>query len=440
MKNTGILILLTLAVVLLGGASLYAADDKRKDLWTLAGMARWSWGEQPGPRYLLPIIYHNKSTGTFVSPLAAKWRRDGDTTTGASPILLSWLTASENRKDLWMLGPLAHFSWGKDAGGQHVFPLYYANRKDGTFLSLPWAAWNDGGVKERMCPILLSGYSSDGKEKELNILLGLFHEEWGGKERQGHLIPLYMYRGTKEFYTPLVGWKRDEREGFVYPLTPLVGIRTGERSGGWLFPLCSHTRLRKTGDYHGSFLWGTYRKHGRHVRSGIFPLYGYRNDGSIKSAPDKAAGYETYGKKFWSLPACWYQNRLAVYPDRKIGRQGETVRRYDKRHGFWPVWSYSSRRLPDRETEDVDGSVLWLLYDYQRRERPKKEEVRARVLWRLWHYERKNGNVEMDMFPAITYRRSPDGRKRIAFLWRFFRYERTDEGKKLDLLFIPLMR
>ena len=420
--------------------SLHTSDEKTKDLWMLAGMARWSWGEEPGARYLLPLVYSNKRTGAFVSPLAAKWQRDADTSTTMIPPALSWITSRKERKDLWVVGPLAHFSWGPDAGGQHVFPLYYANRKTDCFISPVVASWQEGGIRHRICPVLLSGYSVDGDEKTLNVLLGMFQQKWGGGESSGRLVPLYFYEGSREFYTPLFGWNKDERNGFFYPLTPLVGFHTGDSRGGWLFPLLSHKRDRDTGDYSGTFLWGTYRKRGRHTRSGIFPIYGYSNDGSIKAAPERTASYDTYGKKFWSLPACWYQNRLTIHPDRRSGRAGRAVRRFEKRHGFFPVWSYSSRTMPEREVEDVDGSLLWLLYDYERRGRPNREQVRARVLWRFWHYERRNGNVEMDMFPAITYRRNVDGHKRMSFLWRLFRYERTDKGRKLDLFFIPLMR
>ena len=59
--------------------------------------------------------------------------------------------------------------------------------------------------------------------------------------------------------------------------------------------------------------------------------------------------------------------------------------------------------------------------------------------WRVWHYERLNGDVSVDMIPAITYDRKQDGFKKISFLWRFFRYERSTAGaKKLDLCFIPV--
>jgi hypothetical protein len=117
-----------------------------------------------------------------------------------------------------------------------------------------------------------------------------------------------------------------------------------------------------------------------------------------------------------------------------------------KNHGFFPFWRYSSERNPDKKTQDVYASMLLLLYDYTHTVTPAQDNSgvddysRSRVLWRLWHSERSNGDVSVDVFPAITYDRKTDGFKKISFLWRFFRYERSKDGTKLDLLFIPVKR
>ena len=64
-----------------------------------------------------------------------------------------------------------------------------------------------------------------------------------------------------------------------------------------------------------------------------------------------------------------------------------------------------------------------------------------RVLWRLWDWEEKNGDVSLDVFPGFTYDSKTNGYAKTSFLWRFFRYESDpDEGKKVDLFFIPLWR
>ena len=114
---------------------------------------------------------------------------------------------------------------------------------------------------------------------------------------------------------------------------------------------------------------------------------------------------------------------------------------------MFPLWTYSkAENLVDRK-EDVDASMLLAVYDYKREIRPvnkdgegRNEYIRARILWRLWHYERSNDDVSVDLFPAITYDRKSDRFKKVSFLWRFFRYERDGEGRKLDLVFVPIVR
>jgi hypothetical protein len=125
------------------------------------------------------------------------------------------------------------------------------------------------------------------------------------------------------------------------------------------------------------------------------------------------------------------------------------VREYTCRNSSFPFWSYVAKSTPAKDISKVEGSVGVLLYDYRHEVGPARgtksggtnDYTRARVLWRLWHYERLNGDVSVDVFPAITYDRKTDGYKKTSFLWRFYRYERAAAGsRKLDLLFIPLMR
>jgi hypothetical protein len=120
------------------------------------------------------------------------------------------------------------------------------------------------------------------------------------------------------------------------------------------------------------------------------------------------------------------------------------------RNRLFPLWSHGynrtvtfagTRRTTDEATEN--RSVLLFLYDSELEHRPAEnhEYVRRRVLWHLWHYERLNGDVSMDLFPAITWDRRKDGFSKTSFLWRLFRYEKNPAtGTKLDILFIPLMR
>ena len=419
--------------------SWLTARDRRRDLWALGPLAHFSWGEERGSHHVFPLYYRNPNTGTFASLPAARWKnRDGSRTTLIPPAL-SWLTARDRRRDLWALGPLAHFSWGEERGSHHVFPLYYRNPNTGAFLSLPYCRWKEGHTDIRLIPPALSVYWNDGEEREIMAALGLFRNRWGHAERppRGHLLPLYLYRGRDAFYSPLVGWNRERDRGFVYPLTPFLGVRTGNDAGSWLFPLYSYTRDRQRDALTLNLLWGGYERDGARRSSGFFPLYGYRNH-VAPAAETGAVPPGLYGKSFWSLPACWYKNQTRVVPE------GETVMR---RNGFFPLWSYARNETPATGSETANSSFLLFLYRHRREAKPDPadpERIRktglSSVLWYLWRKEREDDRVSVDVFPSITYDRRGDEFKRVTFLWRFFRYERAPDGVRLDLLFVPLRR
>lgn len=427
----------------------YSETPKVKDLWTVAGMAHFSWGEEAGSSHVLPLYYQDSSDGTFLSLPWAQWTGSNASTNTLIAPLLSLMTRRPERTDLWAVGPLAHMSWGKKAGASHVFPLYYRNEPADTFISLPYAHWNRGESEYDLYPPLLSMMTHEGKEKQLDALLGLFSERWGGDRRQGYFLPFYYHDSNETFYTLLFGWNhRDPDNGFYYPLTPLLGVRTGKHSGGWLFPFWSRDYDQETKTTTGTLLWGSYARDSRLREVSLFPVFGYKNRGALDTVASTNAWGETYGKTFWSLPACWYRNTLEVTP--VTGTNGVPTGKKEvasaKGNGFFPFWSYTHLK-PAAGPEQTYGSLLLMLYDYKTTQGPdlagtqsKEVYVRKRVLWWLYHYERRDDDVSIDVFPAMTYDRTKDGFRRWAFLWRAFRYERSPEGKKLDLLFIPVIR
>ena len=352
----------------------------RSDLWALGPFAHFSWGNRRGSQHLFPVFYSNPRKGTFVSPLVARWGNASSRTTLIPPAL-SWATRSPDHSDLWMAGPLAHLSWGEKPGARHVFPVYYRNPQSGTMLSPLICRWTESGRKTSLYPPLLSMKSSGGDRSELWSALGLFRNEWTSKGSQsGHLLPLYLYEKSDYFYTLLYGAKQG-KEGYTYFLTPLAGKFDGDSSGGWLFPLFSKKRNRLSGGTSGNILWGFYEGDRKRCHSTMFPL-----------------------------------------------------------------WSYSRQGNDGEKELNVERSILLFLHDYEREVKTAKDGTvsdytRSRVLFRLWHYERLNGDVSVDVLPAITYDRKADGFKKVTFLWRFFRYERDAGGaKKMDLLFIPILR
>jgi len=422
-------------------------SERDSSFWALMPLIHARWDEDGSTHHLLPLYFWDGWEETFLSPLYAQWRGDGGVTRMFPP-MLSWMTSNRARRDLWMLGPLAHLSWGTDAGASHLFPLFYNDARSGTFISPLVSKWQDRGVQRWLYPPLLSLYAEENDQRDFYGALGLFHHRWGeNTETQSHIVPLYVYEEDNYFLSLLYG-KQEGPGGFMYPLTPLCGFWQGGYTGGWIFPLFSHRRNTKSGDLDGQFLLlGRYWQNQRGKGSGFIPLYTYRNSGAIPDT-DTEPAVGRYGKRFWSLPFCWYKNELQVRADyraRKAGKPDAVRSTRTKKHGAFPLWHYSNVEYPERGREDVNSSLLLLLYDYKRTIRQQKEEessdyTRARILWRLWHYERANGDVSVDVFPGITYDRKKNGFKKFSFLWRLIRYEKGPDGKKVDLLFLPLVR
>lgn len=417
------------------------------DVWVAAPLIHAAWDKESVSHQFLPFYYWNSKSRTFLSPLAATWSgADGSDVTAVPPFLSLYSSGKgKKEKTLWTAGGLARFSWGEEPGPNYFFPLYYKGRGERAFISPLYAGWSDAGRRCRLFPPVLSGYAVDGKETDMLAVGGLFHHRWGGPvgSGRGYLFPLYFYEEGRSFLTPLFGWNKDKRDGYVYPLTPLVGFRTGERTGGWLFPLFDARRNRATGRVDGQFLWGEYWIQGDCASSGIFPFYSYHNKGSLDSPQDRGITYHPCGKEILTFPGFWYENTMKRQP----GKDSPNRVTYTRKHGLFPLWSYSGIRTEPTGEEDVEGRFLLLLYDYKREVTPvpknggtSSDYRRARVLWRLWHYERIGDTVSVDVFPTITYDRKGDTYRKTSFLWRFFRYERDEKGRKLDLLFVPILR
>jgi hypothetical protein len=413
----------------------------------------------------------SKESGSMVFPLY--WHdRDKE---GSEFYSLLWLSQTKNNGDYWRALPPLYYQasnetfsatatllWAKgrsaDKDWQTVIPFAYWDRQQHTLITPLWARWRDEDQETSLAPWLLSSWTSSTNRDDLWLFLGLAHASWGSEAGSHYVVPIY-YRNAEShtLLTPLFGWQHGNRD-YYYPITPLFGVRTGDRTGGsWLFPLYSHSRDKNTGETEDWFLLlGGNHRENQYQSSWFLPLYYYRNGGPLDSEPDTEHRYvdQSYGSEFWCLPFCWYENQCQVRSTPSFQRdKGATnaplVREYTWKNGAFPLWSYSSETTPARNISKVNSSVGVILYDYRHEVEPSREGhsigtndyTRARILWRLWHYERTNGNVSVDIFPAITYDRRTDGYKKSSFLWRFFRYERSPDGsKKLDVLYIPLMR
>lgn len=413
--------------------------DGSGSLWVVAPLFHARWNTNGVSSHLLPLYYRDADEGSLYSLLMAQWTDENGCRETVVPPLLSLFQSAADRRDLWAVGPLAHVSWGEHAGSSHVFPFFYRDPGRATITPV-YATWQSGTKRTWLYPPLLSRTVRDGDHRRLDVLLGLGSEQWGGGERAGHLFPFYLHEdGFNRFYSLLFGWRRDPDDGFVYPVTPLVGFRTGHHAGGWVFPLFSRDRDLDTGTTRSSVLWGSYTRDGDETSSSMIPLYAYRRYGRTQGPSGTNAVPASSGKTFWCLPACWYRNTVE---SRKDGSAVRTLA--GVRSGFFPFWVHS--RDIEGGREEASTWILGPLYDWRHRVTPAREGAvaedytRHRVLWRLWHYERLNGEVGVDAFPGLTYDRSADGTRAFSFLWRVFRYERLTAGVKVHLFFIPIVR
>ncbi len=424
------------------------------------------------------------------------------------PPLLSWHTWKTNDTGYWLLGPLAQYRAGTEAEAWRValFGRYHYPKADVTYAGYPWPlAWswrtrqehgffspvyaykesNSDNVVDGWgaLPFLLAWHAWSQSESDFYALLGLFSEQRRSGVRSGHLLPLYTYsQRAKSLYTPLFGWNDPDASapsGYWYPLTPLLGVRTGATQGGWFFPLYSHREYADRADYSTQFLLLGYASQTRSktrtsdtlsTESGFFPLYsrsyqtfsnrvddcGTRTEGYSRDTYGMILGYSssgvtaTYAPRGEAPPVgtnVIERMRHDAWTARK--KQGDRITTQAS-SGVFPIWMSTSRgeKRPDGSvlSDSSTSMALLILYDTKRESSAPAGSApldyeRRRILWRVWHYERRSGDVSVDLFPFITHDTHADGFRKTSFLWRFYRYEKSREGKaSLDLLFLPLLR
>ena len=410
-----------LALPLLSGGHTSHAESS---FWALAPLIHASWNENYSSHHILPFYYWNGRSRNLISLPYTRWHTPQSSATIIPP-LLSWKTASPQRSDLWLLGPLAHFSSGKNAGSNHILPLYYHNSRNGNTITPLYANLHEpDNTDTRIYPPLLSMYKRNQDSSDTYALAGLYHHHSSTNQISDRLFPLWSYAQNKHLYSLLYGWRKGDN-GFFYPLTPLAGVYRGNFSGNWFFPLWSHRRNRKSGDVSANILWGGWSHSADTFKSGFFPLFGYRSTPS--------------SRRFLSLPSCWYSRDTVSFGNHSTKRMSA---------GIFPLWSKSHKKTVacGRTNETAKASLMLFLYDSSRKSTaatdntPATDYTRRRILWRVWHYEKLNDDVSVDIFPAITYDRRSNGFHKFSFLWRFIRYENGPKGKKFDLFFIPVLR
>jgi len=459
----------------------------------------WGWDSQDRGYQCVFPLYWNGPTYNTLFPL---WYYGSTTNSWSFNTLAGLAGASQSETGyrcswtfpLWYednTGLFTTLVYGQTKNSHWVFPLWYKGEK--AFVSLPYAQGEDSGKSWWATPALLSWGNSVQTEKcersEGTILLGL-----GGWEHSKNTVgergnwwafpfvhrwwedPTEVINGKPSCETQvacyLAGWETcgDELDSFyVFPLfswdadgswltlfggqinacgttntiiTPLVGITSGKRTGGWVFPLWSHFKdsdfdekialidsptlpdcieiYVHTNDYKKSKQYGKTRLSG----------------GYFRSADDTAVLLHDADHWIYSWSDGWYDS---------LTNQYAIVERYKR--GNLQLLNYESNRkvtfdLQSRaklsDAENSEASFLLFLYQYEWNRNEKY--TRHRVLWRLWDWEEQDGDVSLDVFPGFTYDNRKVGHVKVSFLWRLFRYKKDETGTNVDFLFVPVWR
>ena len=422
-----------------------------KDLWLLGPIFHARWGGEHTTHHLLPIYHYDGKLHRFLSlPVSWQSTKDGSFLNFFGP-LAHYTRDSKGRTSLQIPWPLTKFSWSKDrdldtarvlplfawhkakAGSSFwAFPVIYANTDAArtahgcfplwhyerdkttghtTFYSLPFSRGTspEGSFRNVCGPLAHYAHDAEGR-KSLHLLWPLSHFKWSPEHgtETVQVLPLFRWHrkgSRKALYTLPLSWGSGPRGSFVNSFLCLAHYnRTPEGRKTFQFAL-------PLGEFSSSKALGF-------DRAKLLPLF------SWKKKED--------GGGFWAFP--W------LYAEKDAT---------SRRNGLFPLWRYAHRQLDKPGNSEIDFDLLGWLYDYRFRggthpkDKPEKTEdyVRSRILWRLMHYERINEDRSLDLFPFITWDSKASGFRQSTFLWRFYRDQRSpDGGRKLDILFLPILR
>ena len=418
-------------------------------LWTggKKGQRRWS--------ALIPLYYHDVDDATgerfLLTPLVGSDHTPDRTEWALMPILSSfgW---GKGGKELWALAPLVHARWGGENVQHHALPFYYYDRDDGMFLS-PLVSWQkkDGGGFLNLGSLLTHySYGSDG-HKRLLVLPPLFAGGWG-KGTHDYWLPWPLARAKRgedsvtHHVFPLYYYGREGDEALTFRLLVMLAryarAANGRKQLG--LPL---TEIAWGGPDGGA-------------KAGTFPLFHWQRRATERTRKHKPAGRDVKEKeqsRSLTVPSIlplfhtWTTQREATPAH---GQPGQAHTRRERRHWLFPLWHYRSASDayqgagPKTDRREADFRLLGWLYDRRVRsgaelwdDKQPHDYVRSRVLWRVMHYEWLDGDQSLDVFPFLTWDCKKDGYRQTSFLWRLFRSQRGADGsRKLDVLFIPLLR
>ena len=123
---------------------------------------------------------------------------------------------------------------------------------------------------------------------------------------------------------------------------------------------------------------------------------------------------------------------------------GDSMRRIN----FWPLFGYNRKNgvshfhvlsliepfFPENESIERLWSPLWRIY--QQKWDQQGNQVIS-LLWNLFWSERQGDRLAWELFPLFEYQKQSPGKKSFSFLKGLVSYRRDEQGKRLNLFYLP---
>ena len=398
------------------------------------------YGRNPRRSWLFPIYFDGEER-TYITPLYGRNKKMGS----------EWLLPLYWRDEDSFVTPIC----GRSGNSSWLVPLYF--RSESGINTPVVSVWNDAKKGERgfFSLPLLSGasWATNSCEATWVTLAGLAGRSTkdNGKLAAEWVAPLY-WRDSDSFYSLLYGYEGGYATTNTYFAVGLAGLRSGDKEGGWLFPVFDK---KKDADFDDKLAILDTDKLPDDIK-----VWTEMRTNSVWNA--KTRDYdEVVGPKKFATSIYSYDNRtLFLVSDNDKSISGDQswkdkntyrVSMHHKLGNFFVFRHEGSRHvefdMTSRErvsdTEKGWSSLFVILYyhTYMADRMKGTSHSSHSVLWKLWDWEEENGDVSLDVFPGFTYDSKKDGYSKVSLLWRLFRYENDPkEGRKIDLLFIPVWR
>ena len=421
-----------------GGASwvfpLFYKD--RESFYTLL------YGRNPRRTWLFPVYFDGEER-TYITPFYGRNKTDGS----------DWLIPLYYRNKESFITPL----YGRSGDAEWLFPLYC--RDESQFNSPVYSYWDDAkkGTRGFFSLPLLSGanWETNSCDNTWFSLAGLVGgtSDASGAHKSNWALPLFFREAGQSFYSIPYGWSGG---GSAYTNTyfaaGLAGLKSGKIDGSWMFPLFDYNKhsdfdekeswLDKTRLPDAIKVWTQIdtNKVWNSKEQTYEEVVGPKQHADYVSTSNTKTHLLVFdnNKSVYGRVPYGVTNRYEMTEWHKLGNR--LAFNYERKRN---VCFDTATREKISDSDKIDTSLLMLLYNGKHRSDRVKDTsyTSHRVLWKLWDWEDENGDVALDVFPGFTYDSKKNGYRKTSFLWRFFRYENDpEEGKKVDLLFIPVWR